>query len=193
MPFGEPENSGGPYPKELLDHLLLVWAVDYIDDAPSKFSRSGAKSDVIVVDLVDLDDVDPMTRQPGYMARSAWWRPSKLIQSLKRRLGSPDPVLAWMRFGTADPGMNAPYVLVSATGDPQSVARAEAWMAANPGFAPSSVSVPPMREQGAVRQPEAEPTSAARAPSPLERLAQQAQRGADRLPPPSPGREQIPF
>ena len=191
MPFGEPENSGGPYPKELLDHLLLVWAVDYIDDAPSKFSRPGTKSDVIVVDLVDLDDTDPMTRQPGYMARSCWWRASKLIQSLKRRLGSPDPVLARMKFGTSDPGMNAPYVLVSATGDPAAVARAEAWMAANPNFAPSSQE-PPMRGRAAVQQ-EVEQAQPARPPSPLEQLAQQARRGADRLPPPPPGKDQIPF
>lgn len=192
MPFGEPESSGGPYPKELLDHLLLVWAVDYIDDAPSKFSRSGAKSDVIVVDLVDLDDTDPMTRQPGYMARGAWWRPSKLIQSLKRRLGSPDPVLAWMKFGTAEPGMNAPYVLVSATSDAQAVARAEAWLAANPDFGPS---LPGGFVRPTGQAPvEARPQEPARAPSPLEQLAQQAQRGANRLPPPAPQDQgRIPF
>jgi len=188
MPFGEPETAGGPYPKDLVNHLLLVWAVDYIDDAPSKFSRAGQLADVIVVDLVDLDETDPYTRQPGAVARSAWWRPSKLIQALKRRLGSPDPVLAWMQMGTASAGMNAPYVLTSATGDANAVARAEAWMAANPDFVPSS-QVPtrgPAPTQAQVQEP-------VRPPSPLQQLAAQAQRGADRLPPPAPGQERIPF
>jgi len=193
MPFGEPEVAGGPYPKDLINHLLLVWAVDYIDDAPSKFSRSGQLADVIVVDLVDLDEMDPYTRQPGAVARSAWWRPSKLIQALKRRLGSPDPVLAWMQMGTASAGMNAPYVLTSATGDPAAVARAEAWMAANPNFAPSS-SAPPLRGQATVRQ-EVEQAQPARPLSALQQqLIEQAQRGADRLPPPAPGDQgKVPF
>src|SRR6187431_2881815 len=128
MPFAEPETAGGPYPKDLVGHLLMVWPVDYIDDAPSKFSRPGAQSDVIVVDLVDLDVVDEYTKELGQLSRQAWWRPGRLIGSLKRRLGSKDPVLAWMQMGTASKGMNAPYELVSATSDPMSVDRAKLWL-----------------------------------------------------------------
>lgn len=185
MRFGEPEISGGPYPKDLLGHLLMVWAVDYIQDAPTKFSRGNQPSDAIVVDLVDLDEVDH-TGQAGVVSYGAWWRPSKLIQSLKRRLGSEDPVLVWMTLGTASPGMNQPYVLVSATGDPGAMDRAEKWLAANPDFRPSSAGMP--QTQGMSNshpQPEVE-GSDNRIRSSLERMARQAQEGADRLPPPPP-------
>jgi len=187
MPFAEPETAGGPYPKDLVGHLLMVWPVDYIDDAPSKFSRPGAQSDVIVVDLVDLDTVDEYTKQQGQLSRQCWWRPGRLIGSLKRRLGSKDPVLAWMQMGTASKGMNAPYELVSATSDPASVARAQAWLEANPDFEPTGFELPAItrrREQESNPQPEVESSEQSRVRSELERMARQAQAGADRLPDP---------
>ena len=193
MPFAEPETAGGPYPKDLVGHLLMVWPVDYIDDAPSKFSRPGAQSDVIVVDLVDLDTVDEYTKELGQLSRQAWWRPGRLIGSLKRRLGSKDPVLAWMQMGTASKGMNAPYELVSATGDPASVARAQAWLEANPDFEPTNyvetheqvqARIDRRREQESNPQPEVETSEQRRVRSQLEQMARQAQAGADRLPDP---------
>ena len=193
MPFAEPETAGGPYPKDLVGHLLMVWPVDYIDDAPSKFSRPGAQSDVIVVDLVDLDTVDEYTKQQGQLSRQCWWRPGRLIGSLKRRLGSKDPVLAWMQMGTASKGMNAPYELVSATGDPASVARAQAWLEANPDFEPTNyvetheqvqARIDRRREPESNPQPEVETSEQSRVRSQLEQMARQAQAGADRLPDP---------
>jgi hypothetical protein len=188
MTFAEPETAGGPYPKDLIGHLLMVWPVDYIDDAPSKFSRPGAQSDVIVVDLVDLDTVDDFTKEQGQLSRQAWWRPGRLIGSLKRRLGSKDPVLAWMQMGTASKGMNAPYELVSATSDPASVARAQAWLDAHPDFEPTGFELPATRgfsqykEQESNPQPEVEGSEQSRVRSQLEQMARQAQAGADRLP-----------
>ena len=193
MPFAEPETAGGPYPKDLVGHLLMVWPVDYIDDAPSKFSRPGAQSDVIVVDLVDLDTVDEYTKELGQLSRQAWWRPGRLIGSLKRRLGSKDPVLAWMQMGTASKGMNAPYELVSATSDPMSVDRAKLWLEKNPDFEPTNyvetheqvqARVDRRREQESNPQPEVETSEQSRVRSQLEQMARQAQAGADRLPDP---------
>ena len=193
MPFAEPETAGGPYPKDLVGHLLMVWPVDYIDDAPSKFSRPGAQSDVIVVDLVDLDTVDEYTKELGQLSRQAWWRPGRLIGSLKRRLGSKDPVLAWMQMGTASKGMNAPYELVSATSDPMSVDRAKLWLEKNPDFEPTNyvetheqvtARIDRRREQESNPQPEVETSEQSRVRSQLEQMARQAQAGADRLPDP---------
>lgn len=192
MPFAEPETAGGPYPRDLVGHLLMVWPVDYITDAPSKFSRPGGPpSDVIVVDFVDLDEVDPWTNEPGAVHRNAWWRPGRLIGSLKRRLGSLDPVLAWMSQGVASQGFNAPFELISATSDPAAVARAKAWLDANPDFQPTGYAPKPDEVQEELArqaqpanpnpQPEVE-TSQSRIRSDLERMAAQAQRGADRLP-----------
>lgn len=193
MPFAEPETAGGPYPKDLVGHLLMVWPVDYIDDAPSKFSRPGAQSDVIVVDLVDLDVVDEYTKELGQLSRQAWWRPGRLIGSLKRRLGSKDPVLAWMQMGTASKGMNAPYELVSATSDPMSVDRAKLWLEKNPDFEPTNyvetheqvqARIDRRREPESNPQPEVETSEQSRVRSQLEQMARQAQAGADRLPDP---------
>lgn len=190
MPFGEPEIAGGPYPKELLGHLLMVWAVEYIEDAPSKFSNRGAPSDVIVVDMVDLNEVEFGTNEAGVLSRGAWWRGGRLIGSLKRRLGKPDPVLAWMRLGTASAGFNAPYELVSATSDPESVRRAQNWLDSHPDFRPlgatSRVPDPPRpsAEEVSKSNPQVEVETPDRIRSQLEQMAKQSQRGADRLPSP---------
>lgn len=136
--FDEPDEVGGVklYPKDALNHLLIVWAVDYIAHSPTQFSRPDKPSDVVVVDVVDLDQVDPETMQAGLLARRVWWRQAQLIASLKKKVGSGTPLLARMGKGTATQGM-PPYVLNSMTSDPQCVARANAWFAANPGFTPS--------------------------------------------------------
>jgi hypothetical protein len=189
MPFSEPDEAGGRlYPREIIGHLLLVWPVAHIADAPSKYSKPGKPSDAIQVDVVDLDQVDPSTGEPGLLVYGTWWRPSKLIQSLRNRVGSPDPMLAWMQMGTANPGMNAPYVLTSATKDPEAVRRATEWMMRNPDFVPTSV------QDGSVTDGEpsvVEEDQPAREPTVLERLAKMSQQGADRLP--KPPSEPVPF
>jgi hypothetical protein len=195
MPYAEPETSGGPYPKELVGHLLLVWPTEYIDDVPSKFSRPGQLSDVIVVDLVDLDEADEFTGEMGRMARNVWWRPGKLIGALKRRVGSADPVLGWMTQGVGTQGFNAPFILQSATSDPKAVARAEEWEQRNPGFRPTArgqlssmapASAPEVNEPEPEKKPQREEST-------LERLARMAQQGAERLPPAPGGTDKIPY
>lgn len=144
MPFAEPEETGGLRlnPKDILNHLLMVWAVDYIAHSPTQYSRPDKPSDVIVVDVVDLDQVDP-NGQPGLLARRCWWRQAQLIQSLKAKIGQKDPVLARMGKGTGTLGRAAPYQLFSATADGPSVQRANTWLNGHADFVPGdSAAVP---------------------------------------------------
>jgi hypothetical protein len=195
MTFSEPDSSGRLNPRDVVGHLLLVWPTDYITDSPTKFSKPGQPSDVIVVDVVDLDDHDPVTGEAGYVTRGAWWRQGRLIGSLKKKVGTKDPMLARMSQGIGTPGYNAPFELTSATSDRQAVARAQEWLQKNPDFQPTAAWVPnpPM----AYEAPDAHGAAKAKDPSPdrgettLERLARIAQEGAARLPKPPP--EQIPF
>jgi hypothetical protein len=136
--FDEPDESGGQrfYPKDVVGHLLIVWAIDYIAHSPTQYSRPDKPSDVVVVDCVDLDQVDPETNQIGLVSRRTWWRQAQLIASLKKKVGTGVPLLARMAKGVATKGM-PPFVLTSMTADPQCVQRANAWFQANPGFMPS--------------------------------------------------------
>lgn len=173
-----------------LGHLLLVWAVGYIDHSPTKFSQPGKKSDVVVVDVVDLDQPDH-EGYAGLLVRGAWWRNARLIGLLKPRIGREKPILAWMGLGMATQG-KPPYELHFASANEEAVARATAWFAANPDFKPTA-------PQG--RNPELERVTAeppvVREMSQLERFAaatiqrdphQAALREAvtPKLPPPPP-------
>jgi len=139
MAFAEPEETGGLRlnPKDIINHLLMVWSCDYIPHSPTQFTQPGKPSDVIVVDVVDLDQMGEDGR-PGLLARRCWWRQAQLIQSLKGRIGQKDPVLARMGKGTGTMGRAAPYQLYSATTDPNSVKVANAWLEAHPDFAPGA-------------------------------------------------------
>lgn len=120
------------YPAQCLGHLLMVWTVGYIDHAPTIYSVPGKKSDVIVVDVVDLDAADEDGYQ-GRLYRQAWWRNNRLIGFLKQKIGRPHPVLAIMVQGAVTMG-NKPYELQLMDSDPGSVDRGAAWMASHPDF-----------------------------------------------------------
>lgn len=168
--FDEEQGGARLNPANCLQHLLLVWSVGYIDHSPTKYTVAGKPSDVVVVDVVDLDQADEQGYQ-GLVVRGAWWRNARLIGLLKSRIGRPKPILAWMMLGEPTMG-NKPYELHFATDDAEAVARAEAWFAAHPDFTPT----PPQ-----ARNPELErvqvdvPTK--REPSQLERLAAAKVRG----------------
>jgi hypothetical protein len=142
MAFSEPEETGGIRlnPRDIVNHLLLIWAIDYVAHSPTQFSRPDKPSDVIIVDAVDLDQVDE-NGQAGLVARKCWWRQAQLIQSLKPKVGGKDPMLVRMGRGGATMGRNAPYQLVSMTADAQCVSRATSWLMLNPGFTPSKPGV----------------------------------------------------
>lgn len=123
------------YPVNCVGHLLIVWSVGYIDHAPTQYTVAGKLSDVIVVDVVDLDQADDEGYQ-GKVFRQSWWRNNRLIGFLKNRIGRPLPVLARMGKGAVTMG-NQPYELHLADSDPDSVDRAKAWFDANPDFRPT--------------------------------------------------------
>lgn len=171
-------------PRDVVGHLLIVWAIEYLEHKPTQFSRPDKPSDVIVVDVVDLDLLDPEKNNlPGLLARHVWWRQAKLIQALRPRVGG-KPLLAYMAKGGASTGFNAPFVLNSATGEPAAVQRASEWFRRNADFQPSQ----PFSLTDGVGEVPAQPTSE---PTLLERMTQQAIRGAARLPDPPQG--SIPF
>lgn len=140
-------------PSDLIGHLLLVWATDYIEHSPTKFTVEGKKSDVLIVDIVDLSQPDPDTGQLGMVSRECWWRQGRLIGDLKKRIGNPNPVLVTMGrgVGSMGGGPNAPYELTSMSGDPRAVALANAWFQSNPTFSPSKP-----KPQGTRQDPEAD-------------------------------------
>lgn len=163
-----PSSNDGPriLPSEVHNHLLLVWAVEYIDHSPTKFSTPDKKSDVIVVDVVDLSQRDPDTGQLGLVARRSWWRQAQLIQTLKPFVGARNPKLALMTRGIATKGQ-PPFVLQDMRGDQEAVRVANAWRQANPDFVPSGQGF------GAGSRPEPTPVPRPE-PSPLEQMAQRA-------------------
>jgi hypothetical protein len=179
------------YPRDILGHLILVWPVEYLPNKPTINSRPDRPSDVVVVDVVDLDVVDPETNRPGLLAQRVWWRPALLIRDLKNLIGSKNPVVAYMTQGGATPGRNAPFKLVSASGDEACMRRAREWRAQNPGFVPSA----PYETDIPVPASTPAPTAAPVSPAPVQnesllaRLARSSVEGANRLPPPQPDSE----
>lgn len=150
------------YPASCLNHLLLVWFINYIEHSPTVYSTPGKNSDVIVVDVVDLDLPDDDGYQ-GKVFRGSWWRNGRLIGFGKPRLGRPKPVIATMAFGGVTMG-NKPYELHTQDHDPGMVARGSAWLQAHTDFRPT---IAGQTESGAVPVPQV------RQKSQLEILADQ--------------------
>jgi hypothetical protein len=185
LSLDEPDDSGGArlYPKDIVNHLLLVWAIEYIEHSPTKFTKyddegkATTPCDAVIVDVVDLDQYDE-NGEAGLLARKTWWRQGRLIGVLKPRVGKPNPILVRMQRGGAAQGQSAPFEIISMSADPASVARANKWYATNPNFTPSAVYVDDRVKQEA--QPEAVQRSLPLPPerpteTPLEALARAAQ------------------
>lgn len=184
LSLDDPDESGSKlYPKDILNHLLLVWVIEYIEHSPTKFTKYGddgkpsSPCDAVIVDVVDLDQYDE-NGVAGLLCRKTWWRQGRLIGVLKPRVGKPNPILVRMGKGGASTGMNAPFEITTMSGDPASVARANNWYAANPNFTPSAVYVDdrPAGSQAVQEQLETPPRSmplppARPAETPLEEAA----------------------
>lgn len=162
--FDDEPGGGRLNPADCLDHLLMVWAIDYIEHSPTKFSVPGKNSDVVVVDVVDLDQADEDGYQ-GLIVRNCWWRNARLIGLMKPRIARPKPVLGRMGLGVATMG-KPPYEIHFATDDSDAVGRASAWIAAHPDFRPTARSG---RNYEAERVVAEQPTQ--RQPSQLEQMA----------------------
>lgn len=121
-------------PEKLEGHLIIVFPLGYIEHMQTRFTVPGKKSDAICCDIIDLDDVDE-SGQPGKVYRTSNLMQAQLIVGLRPFIGRKTIV----RIGKGAPknGMNAPWTAVDAVPEPGAVERAEAWMAAHPGFSKS--------------------------------------------------------
>lgn len=149
----EPEQRGGAYldPKVVIGHLLAVWAVRYIEHSPTVNTKPGQKSDVVVVDGVDLDQLNDQGEE-GLIVRGSWWRQSRLIMLLKNRVGMENPVLIRITKGA---GFTSPYEPVSQRSDPAAMTRFRQWAERNPDFVPTSPDLaegPPTMGPGQTQQ-----------------------------------------
>lgn len=154
LTFDEPDQQGNgvrAYPKDILGHLLLVWAIEYIEHAPTQYTKPGQPSDVVVVDVVDLSDLDA-DGEP-VIARCTWWRQAQLIKSLRGKVGLLDPLLVSMGKGTAAVGKSQPFTLTSQSANETAVALAQAWYANHADFEPSKPMPRPRVEEGPTQDP----------------------------------------
>jgi hypothetical protein len=127
--------------QQLAGHLIIVFPLGYIEHNVTKFTVPGKKSDVIVCDIVDLDDVDE-TGAPGKIYRTAWWRSAQLIMSLRPLIGK--RILGRVVQGVPKNGMNPPWIISDATTDQIALDRAKAWGQAHTNFALSTFTPPPI-------------------------------------------------
>jgi len=169
----EPEelNTGTKlYPKDIINHTVLVWAIEYIAHSPTQFNDGSDPKkpcDVVVVDLIDLDQVSE-EGSPGLVSRGSWWRQGRLIQRLKPRVGKPNPLIGRITKGL---GPNGAFELMDLSADEKALARARNWWAINGGFTPSQPfnatnQAPPMTSVTVSAQSNPTPP-----PSALEQLA----------------------
>lgn len=139
--WGTVVEGSGDYARvqQLENHLIIVFPIGYIDHHPTRFTTPGKKSDVIVCDVIDLDDVDEQGNQ-GKVYRTAWWRSAQLIMNLRPLIGR--RVLGRIGKGIPRNGMNPPWVINDATGEPGAMDRAQAWGQAHSNFVLSTFSPP---------------------------------------------------
>lgn len=130
-------------PADVNGHLLICYAVEYL---PSFVTPMG-DDPVVRVNVADVDT--------GEFYENVLWWPKMLISALRDRVNQ--PVLARMGQGQAKPAQSPPWVLNAASGDPDAVARAEAWLQANPGRLSGQALASPAPAQPA---PEAQPAPA---------------------------------
>jgi|SRR5688572_19723377 len=148
-PQGSSEERSSSYlnPPDMVNHLLLIWPVDYEHDTYTKYPRQdGQPSDAVYCDVVDLS-VNGPDGQPGYLMRGCKWTQGRLIRDTKKLVGSPDPLLKLMgKDGDA-------YQLFEQSTNPAAVSVAEAWATRNPGFRPGSDQPPKFapQQQGPIR------------------------------------------
>ena len=101
-------------PADLEGHLLVVEPLEYCESLPTSLGDK----DAIRVTVHDIAD------QATY--ENLLWFPKVLVGSLKGRVGQ--KVLAVLGKGMAKPGQSAPWVLIDATGEPDAIAAATAYM-----------------------------------------------------------------
>jgi hypothetical protein len=141
--YGHPVETGGEFarPEKLNGHLLIIFPIGYVPHIQTRFSQAGKRSDAICCDIVDLDDTDEFTHQPGKVYRSSNLMQSQLIVSLRPFIGK--KVLGLITRGVARNGMNPPWIVTDMSGDAKCVESARQWAAATPDFFPTTFSPTP--------------------------------------------------
>jgi len=115
MEFAAPAASGATLkPADVEGHLLVVEPLEYVPTMVTAFGES----DAVRVTVHDINDQSTH--------ESVLWFSSALVGSLKSSIGK--RVLAVMGKGQAKPGQSAPWVLVDASGNPQAVTAATAYL-----------------------------------------------------------------
>lgn len=134
-------------PSQLAGHLLIVAPIGYIEGIATKFGVS----DAISCDVVDLDTMGDDGVQ-GKLYRTVNFMQGRMIQSLRPKIGK--FVLGRIGQEPSKSGMNPAWVLVTASGDPEARARADAWEQAHPEYKPTEFVVrEPRAQQQQVQQP----------------------------------------
>ena len=130
MTFAAPSNANETVKvADLANHLLIVTPVEYKTGIPTVHGEAEA----IEVNVIDLDT--------NKEHASLLWFNVALRNSLKTKIGQ--KVLARIGQGAAKPGKSAPWILVDATGDAASLAKANAYLgAANAAPTPAPVAAP---------------------------------------------------
>ena len=125
-PIGSGEDREYLNPRDVIGHLMMIYVVQYVPDAPTKKNPNG---DAVIVDVVDLYPGQ------GRLYRLEWWRPGYLVGALKKKVGNVQPIMGVMREKEVSRGTT--FEIESMTQNPKCVQMAQQWYTQNPGFAPS--------------------------------------------------------
>lgn len=130
MTFTAPSNANETVKvADLANHLLIVSPLEY----KTGIATVHGEAEAIEVNVIDLDT--------NKEHASLLWFNVGLRNSLKTKIGQ--KVLARIGQGTAKPGKSAPWILVDATSDAASLAKANAYLgAATAAPAPAPVAAP---------------------------------------------------
>lgn len=131
MNFGAVQASSGDKdyvnPADVLGHLIIVFPVQYIEDAgPTKHSREGQKNDGVLIDIVDLGTAQ-QPNNPAIVHRSQLWRSGRMVGLFKRHTEGVVPILGTVFDET--PGNMTTRRFQVLSHDANAVAAAEAWAA----------------------------------------------------------------
>lgn len=119
--FKAPTAGGGDHLAlaDVKDHFVLLYVNEYI----AEMTTANGVSDAVNISVADLTT--------GEHHINVLWFANVIVGSLKRQQG--EFVLAKVAQGIPKPGKNAPWILEDATGNPEVLAAAQKWVAANPG------------------------------------------------------------
>ena len=113
--FDAPASGGNVLkPADIEGHLLIVEPLEFRKDMPT----SMGESDAIACTVHDVTTSETH--------EDILWFSRVLVGSLKNRIGG--KVLGRMGKGNAKPGQTAPWILIDASGDPDDVAAATAYL-----------------------------------------------------------------